>query len=71
MKWEILSIDPITKTAIIVIENTEFIRQCWVFSQVKGVRVNRNFLDLLPGKHEINIQFEEIPTKSDFEFIWL
>lgn len=69
--WEIKAIDSINKTAIIVIENTEFIRQCWVFSQIKGIRFDRNFLDLLPGKHEIKIQFEVIPSKSDLELIWL
>ncbi len=71
VRWEIKAIDSINKTAIIVIENTEFIRQCWVFSQIKGIRFDRNFLDLLPGKHEIKIQFEVIPSKSDLELIWL
>jgi len=71
VNWEIQGIDTITKTAIIVIENSYFLRKCWAFSQTQGVRFDRNFLDLLPGKHEIMIHFDVIPTKSDFELIWL
>lgn len=71
LSWTLEQIDPVAKTAVIVIENKRFVRQLWVSSDRPGVRFSRNFLDLLPGKHEITIHFGAMPVRKDFEFVWL
>lgn len=65
------NVDPQAKTAVIVIENTQFLRQCWVNAKRQGIRYDRNFLDLLPGRHEVKITFEQVPSEKDFNLMWL
>jgi len=67
----ITSIDPAAKTAVIVVKNTSFVRNLWVYSAKTGITFDRNFIDLLPGKHEIIIHFEELPSLTDFQMMWL
>jgi beta-mannosidase len=71
LSWTIGQVDTVAKTAVIVIRNKKFVRQCWVSCQQQGVRFSRNFLDLLPGEHAITISYDVLPTKADFELIWL
>jgi hypothetical protein len=43
----------------------------WLFSDEVGVQFSENFIDLLPGEHLIEIQFDELPVLSDFDFMWM
>jgi beta-mannosidase len=71
VSYRLLEIDPVSKTAVIEVENTAFIGKCWVTSRKNGVRFTSNFIDLLPGIHRFSITFETLPVESDFELIWL
>jgi beta-mannosidase len=57
-------------TAIIEIRNQKFLNDFWIYSTKKGILFEDNFLILLPGTHEVNIKFEEIPDLNDFDFKW-
>ena len=70
VKWSLEQIDTVSKTALITIENKEFIADCWVSSKKTGIHFESNFESYLPGKHAIKIQFTELPKKEDFEFQW-
>jgi hypothetical protein len=50
------------KTAVIHLKNEKYARACWIYSTILGVRFEDNFIDLLPGEHRIEIQFETLPT---------
>jgi len=65
------SIDPISKTAIISIENKRFVKDFWLTSSKFGVRFKSNFLNLIPGEHLIEISFDELPEVGDFEMKWM
>ncbi len=65
------SIDPIQKKARICIKNNDFVRRLWISSSIKGVRFSDNFLDLLPGEHFIDVQFDQLPNLNDLNFMWL
>lgn len=71
VKLELLQVDPQTKTAVIRITNEAFVQQLWITSAKQGVRFDRNFIDLIPGTHDVKISFENLPALSDFELIWL
>ena len=62
------TIDTINKTGIIEINTTQFLADFWLYSNREGVRFDKNFLQLLPGRHAIKISFEKIPELSDFGF---
>ncbi len=68
---QLRDIDTLERTAVIIIRNKSFVRQLWVLSQKQGVKFERNFVDLLPGRHTITIHFQEMPKLSDFQMIWL
>ncbi|MCE3294580.1 MAG: hypothetical protein K0R65_294 [Crocinitomicaceae bacterium] len=68
--FEIQNIDEEQKTAVIKLTSTRFLANCWISSQKRGVRFDRNFEHLLPGEHIFHITFEEIPKAEDFEFFW-
>ena len=70
VSFELTKIDQKEKTALITIENKAFLADCWIFSSKLGVSFDKNFENLLPGKHEIEIKFQETPQKSDFDLIW-
>ena len=61
-KLEILNVDEQQKTAVVLIKNKKYARSCWLYSTVLGVRFEENFMDLLPGEHEIKIHFDILPT---------
>ena len=60
------TIDLLNKTAIIEINNNQFLADFWLYSVKIGVTFDKNFLQLLPGKHQILIHFKEIPEQKDF-----
>jgi formyltetrahydrofolate hydrolase len=68
---KIKSVSAESKTAIITIENKKYVRNCWLYSKVIGVKFDSNFNDLLPGIHEFEIKFIDIPKDKDFELKWM
>jgi beta-mannosidase len=67
----LLSADEVNKTATIKIINSKYVHHFWLFSDEVGVQFSENFIDLLPGEHMIEIQFDELPVLSDFDFMWM
>jgi beta-mannosidase len=65
------SIDPISKTAILFVRNKKYVRNFWLYSSKGGVKFNTNFVDLIPGLHEFQIEFEQLPLLSDFNYKWM
>ena len=59
-------IDLLNKTAVIEINNNQFLADFWLYSAKIGVTFDKNFIQLLPGKHQILIHFIEIPEQKDF-----
>ena len=70
VKITLLSINETNKTAEIVIENKDFVADFWLQSSKKGVRFDTNFCHFLPGKHTIQITFEDLPKQEDFQFTY-
>ena len=58
-------------SAIIVVKTEKYLRNFWLYSNVLGVKFNKNFVDLLPGTHEFEIEFETVPKVKDFGFKWM
>jgi hypothetical protein len=71
IKLEIVSINTEKKTAVLKVENTKFLHHFWLYSAKAGVQFSENFIELLPGEHLIEVQFEELPLLSDFDFMWM
>ena len=61
-------IDTINKTAIIEINNDKFLADFWLYSNQEGVRFDKNFIQLLPGKHFYTIKFDSLPILTDFNY---
>ena len=64
------NINPVTKTFVLKITNTAFCADFWVYSMKQGIRFDRNFINLLPGTHSIKGTFNELPTLSDFGYLF-
>ena len=62
------NIDTINKTAVIEINNDKFLADFWLYSNREGVRFDKNFIHLLPGKHLFTITFESLPLLEDFQY---
>lgn len=62
------NIDTINKTAVIEINNDKFLADFWLYSNREGVRFDKNFIQLLPGKHLFTITFESLPLLEDFNY---
>ena len=71
IKLEIVSINTENKTAVLKVENTKFLHHFWLYSSKAGIQFSENFIDFLPGEHLIEIQFDELPVLSDFDFMWM
>jgi hypothetical protein len=57
------------KTADILVKNSAFCADFWLFSSKMGISFDRNFVHLLPGEHLMRIQYSgDIPQISDFSF---
>ena len=70
-KLELTNIDPVKKTASLSIQNKYFAQDFWITSTNLGVHYSDNFLDLLPGKHQIEIQYTDSKIElNDFNFYW-
>jgi len=61
-------IDTINKTAVIEIDNDKFLADFWLYSNQEGVRFDKNFIQLLPGKHFYTIKFDSLPILTDFNY---
>ena len=69
--WELTSIDTTAKKAVITINTSKFLQDLWFSSLKLGVKFNRNFISILPGKHQIEISYEgDVPKKEDFILNW-
>ena len=64
------AVDTINKTAVIEINNNQFLADFWLYSAKIGVTFEKNFIQLLPGKHQILIHFNEIPEQKDFAYFF-
>ena len=64
----IKSMDTATKTAVIEVNTTQFLADFWLYSSQLGLRFDKNFLQLLPGKHLFTVTFDKIPTLADFSY---
>ncbi len=70
-KYSIEDIDPINKTATLIIENKTFVSDFWISSNLVGVKFSENFMDYLPGKHLIKISYtSENIDISQFKYFW-
>lgn len=58
------------KTAQLEIKTTHFLKNAWISSSAFGLRYDRNFVHLMPGKHRIQISFETSPNQEDFRLMW-
>jgi beta-mannosidase len=65
------NVDEVNKKAIIEVETKEFLQDFWLYSMKLGVRFDKNFENLLPGKHVFTIEFTEKPQLSDFGYKFL
>ena len=71
LELELAEIDQVNKTAKVFLTTTKYIRNAWVYSSVFGVAFDRNFIDLLPGKHEFTVQFRELPSRDQIWVKWM
>ncbi len=62
VKFQLTEVDPMGKTAKVVLTNSEYLRNAWIYSTKSGIHFDQNFIDLLPGTHEFHIQFRELPS---------
>lgn len=70
VKLHVLNVDEMNKTAILQISNKEFVADLWICSSKFGVRYSENFKSYLPGVHQIEIRFKDLPEINDFELFW-
>ena len=61
-------VDLVNKTAEIKVTSKTFLADFWLYSNKLGIKFERNFLNLLPGTHNIKIQFENEPQLTDFSY---
>lgn len=67
---ELINIDEISKKASLKLTNQQFLANCWISSDILGVRFSENFEHYLPGEHLIEITFDTLPKKEDFQVFW-
>lgn len=65
------NIDENAKKATLLVKNKKYVRNFWLYSNTVGVKFSSNFMDLIPGNHEIEIQFESLPKIEDFKMKWM
>jgi beta-mannosidase len=71
IKLELTEVDPLKKTAKIILSTTKYIRNAWIYSSVSGVHLEENFIDLMPGKHIFKMEFKKIPNIDELGVRWL
>jgi beta-mannosidase len=65
-------IDTASKTMTLIVETKNYLRNFWLYSELKGLKFDRNFVDLIPGKHRFEIIYlDEIPKIEGFSSKWL
>ena len=70
-KMELTNVDSVKKTALLYIENKNFAQDFWITSTKLGVKYSDNFIDLLPGKYQIEIHYSDSKIElNDFNFYW-
>jgi beta-mannosidase len=57
-KMEVVHLDSLNHSAVLIIENEDFMADVWLFSDVPGIHFDSNFCHFLPGRHEIPLTFE-------------
>lgn len=56
---------------LIQIENRSFLKDFWISPKTQGVHCEENFIDLLPGIHQVRIDSKnETISIEDFDFYW-
>ena len=69
--YSLENVNKITKTATLVILNSDFLADFWVSSNVLGVTFSENFMNYLPGKQTVQIQYTgDIIDLKQFKFFW-
>lgn len=71
VSFRLENVDLVARTAVLKIRNNAFVKDFWIFSSRRGIRFEHNFLQLLPGEHEIRITFDQVPASTDFGMKWL
>ena len=64
-------VDPVGNTVKVLVENKRFVKNFWLYSSKAGNEFDRNFVDLIPGKHVFIMKFDELPQLSDLGFKWM
>jgi beta-mannosidase len=71
VKYSLENVNKITKTATLVILNSDFLADFWVSSNVLGVTFSENFMNYLPGKQTVQIQYNgDVLDLKQFKFFW-
>ncbi len=71
LKYELINLNTEKKKVTLVIENKNFVQDFWISSNKLGVKFSDNFIDLLPGKHQIEIQYSDSTISlNEFNFYW-
>ena len=64
------NVNPIDQTFELKITNTAFCADFWIYSMKQGIRFERNFINLLPGKHSFKGSYKDLPALADFEYMF-
>jgi beta-mannosidase len=64
-------IDQTSRTVKIIVDVKKFLKNFWIYSSKAGNEFDRNFMDLIPGRHVVTMKFEELPQLSDLGFKWM
>jgi beta-mannosidase len=67
----IVSVDKESKSLVLNVSNTKYLRNLWISSSEFGLKFDSNFESLLPGEHKVVVQYEELPKLEDFKLMWL
>jgi beta-mannosidase len=71
VKLKISKIDRKNKSLILKLKAKHPIQHFWLYSTQKGIRYSENDMTILPGKKEIEIHFESVPSLKDFKWFGL
>jgi beta-mannosidase len=71
VKLKISKIDRKNKSLILKLKAKHPIQHFWLYSTQKGIRYSENDMTILPGKKEIEIHFETLPSLKDFKWFGL
>jgi hypothetical protein len=63
--------NPAEKSGVLTVENTCFLNSLFISSKKNGVHFDNNLLYLLPGKHTMSFQSEDLITIDDLVFEYL